>query len=319
MLEVKAPQRDAFFCTKKGVPVALPQADGPIADSHTHLSSLRAIEPGLALARAAVAGVRFVVDVVDPTDDARDPDALLTDLVRWQEEGAALLAAWSEAGVLDALGQRPQLPRLRLVVGCHPHNASSFDGHAREAMDALLAHPLCAGIGEIGLDYHYDLSPRDVQRAVFEEQLARACELNAPLSLHIREAHHEAAPMMECVGVPQAGAVLHCFDLAPDDAAPFEAMGCVLGIGGAATFRRSDGTRAAVVQASLGGVVTETDAPYMAPEPLRGMPCEPAMTAVTMRAMADLRAAELGEKPSDFYAAAFERAVGLFDGPSPLA
>lgn len=313
------PAPEAFFSTKRGAPVALPAACGPVADSHTHLSSLRAVDPALALARAAVAGVRFAVDVVDPTDDARDPQALLADLDRWQRGCAEILEAWAAAGTVDALGEKPRAPRLRLVVGCHPHNAAAFDAQARVAMAELLAHPLCAGIGEIGLDYHYDLSPRPVQREVFREQLAWACELNAPLSLHIREAHHEAAPIMEEAGLPQAGAVLHCFDLGPQDAAPFQAMGCVLGLGGAVTFKRNDPTREAAVLAPAGGVVTETDAPYMAPEPLRGTPCEPAMTALTTRFLADLRSAELAQDPVDFYRAAYERAVALFDGPAPAS
>lgn len=315
MLEMPAaPLPEAFFSTKKGAAVALPPAEGPVADSHTHLHSLRAVDPALALARAAVAGVRFVVDVVDPTEEARDPYAVLADLPAWQRECAAILEAWGSQGVFDALGEKPSAPRLRLVAGCHPHNASKFDQGARDALRTLLTDPLCSGIGEIGLDYHYDLSPRDTQREVFREQLALACELDAPVSLHIREAHHEAQPIMAAVGVPSAGAVLHCFDLGPQDAAPFQAMGCVLGIGGAVTFKRNEGTREAVAAAPVGGVVTETDAPYMAPEPLRGTPCEPAMTALTTRFAADLRP----EGPRAFYARAYERAVGLFDGPSPL-
>lgn len=312
------PQMDAFFSTKKGALVAVPVAPAPVADAHTHLSSLRALDPALALARAAVAGVRFVVDVVDPTDDARDPQALLSDIDRWQAGAATIVEVWGRAGVLDALGEKPLLPKVRLVVGCHPHNASAFDAEARRAMEALLAQPICAGIGEIGLDYHYDLSPREVQRAVFEEQLKLACALNAPLSLHIREAHHEAAPLMGRVGLPEAGAVLHCFDLGPDDAAPFQAMGCVLGLGGAVTFKRNEPTRAAAAEAPLGGIVTETDAPYMAPEPLRGTPCEPAMTALTMHFLANLRAEQRGEDPAEFYESTYKRARELFDGPSPL-
>ncbi len=315
MLEVPSPAgAEAFFTTKKGLPVGLPNAEGPVADSHTHLHSLRALDPALALARAAVAGVRFIVDVADPTEEARDPRTFLDDLDRWQAGCSAILARWRDMGVLDMLGEAPTAPRVRLVVGCHPHNASKFDEEARAALRSLLAAPICAGIGEIGLDYHYDLSPREEQREVFAEQLALACELNAPVSLHIREAHHEAEPIMARVGVPQAGAVLHCFDLGPEDAAPFQAMGCVLGIGGAVTFKRNEGTRLAVSEAPLGGIVTETDAPYMAPEPLRGTPCEPAMTALTTRYVADLRP----EGTAGFYAAAFDRAVALFDGPSPL-
>lgn len=309
----QAPEFTSFFADKKGRPVALPPAAGPVADSHTHLHSLHALDPALALARAAVAGVRFVIDVVDPADDARDPETLLADLARWQRECAEILDAWHGRGVVDALGERPVQPRLRLVAGCHPHNASRFDDDARRALRTLLADPLCAGIGEIGLDYHYDLSPRQVQREVFREQLALACELDAPLSLHIREAHHEAVPILAEVGVPAAGAVLHCFDLGPDDARPFQELGCVLGIGGAVTFKRNDATREAVAAAPLGGVLTETDAPYMAPEPLRGVPCEPAMAALTAHFASNLTAAREGD-PAKFYTAAFEHAMQLFDG-----
>jgi len=263
--------------------------------------------------------VRFVVDVVDPTDDATDPAALYADIARWQAQAAQIVAAWNAAGVLDALGEPLVEPRVRVVAGCHPHNASKFDDAARAALRELLVHPQCCGVGEIGLDYHYDLSPRDVQRAVFAEQLGLARELDAPLSLHIREAHHEAAPIMAEVGLPaSAGAVLHCFDLGPADAAPFQEMGCVLGVGGAVTFKRNEGTREAVLQAPLTGVLTETDAPYMAPEPLRGVQSEPAMVAATARYIADLRAERLGEDPAAFYASAYETAVRIFDRPAPL-
>jgi TatD DNase family protein len=289
-----------------------------VADTHTHLASLEHIDPALALARASLAGLRFVVNVVDPTERARDPRALLADLDRWVAGCAAILDVWAAQGVLDALGERPQVPEVRLLVGCHPHNASSFDEGARAAMRELLAAPITCGIGEIGLDYHYDLSPRDVQRAVFEEQLAWAVELDAPLSLHVREAHADAAPIMRRTGLPAAGAVLHCFDLGPDDAAPFQELGCVLGIGGAATFKRNAPTREAVAQAPAGGVVTETDAPYMAPEPLRGTLCEPAYTALTMRLVADLRAEAAGEDLALAYARAWETARRIFDRPAPL-
>ena len=126
------PEREAFFATKKGVPVACPVPAGPVADSHTHLTSLRKLDPALALARAALAGLTFVVTVVDPTDDATDPASLLADLDAWQAGARALLEAWGVAGEVAA-------PRVRLLVGCHPHNARLFDGAARAAMRELLA------------------------------------------------------------------------------------------------------------------------------------------------------------------------------------
>ncbi len=318
--DVWAPyERDAFFATKKGAPMALPTAAGPIAESHTHLTSLRHIDAGLALARAALAGVRFLVTVVDPADDARDPDALLASLEGWRRACDEGLAGWAAQGVLDALGERPRTPEVRLLVGCHPHNAKDFDAQARAAMRRLLAEPICCGIGEIGLDYHYDLSPRDVQCEVFREQLALACELDASLSLHVREAHGQAAQIMGEVGLPATGgAVLHCFDLGLADAEPFLEMGCVLGIGGAVSFKKNDATREALASVPRGSFVFETDAPYMAPEPLRGTQCEPAYIARTVEFAAQLRAERCGDALADTYRDAYELCRAIFDRPAPL-
>ena len=100
-----------------------------------------------------------------------------------------------------------------MAVGCHPHNAKHYDDALEQKLRDALADPQVSAVGEIGLDYHYDLSPRDVQREVFREQLLLARELDAPLSLHVREAHPDAALIMGEVGLPRAGAVMHCFDL----------------------------------------------------------------------------------------------------------
>lgn len=314
-----APAAEGFFLTKKGAACDLPKALGPIAESHTHLTSLRHIDPALALARAAAAGVRFIVTVVDPADEARDPHFVLDAIDAARRGCDEILAAWRSEGLLDALGCELAAPEVRLLPGCHPHNAKDFDDEARASLRYLLAQPICCGIGEIGLDYHYDLSPREVQRAVFREQMELACELGASLSLHIREAHGEAAQILRETGLPAAGGtVLHCFDLGPEDAAPFLEMGCVLGIGGAVTFKRSDPTREAVLGIAPEQVVFETDAPYMAPEPLRGTQCEPAYIAVTARAVADLRAERLGEDPARTYAASYELCRKIFDRPAPL-
>ena len=315
-----APAACSFFADKKGRPVALPAPAGPIAESHTHLTSLSHVDAGLALARAALAGVRFLVTVVDPVDDARDPEGLLESLDGWQRSCAATLDAWAAQGVTDALGQAPRTPQVRLLVGCHPHGARLFDDAARAAMRRLLAEPICCGIGEIGLDYHYDMSPRDVQRAVFAEQLQLACELDASLSLHVREAHPDAAQIMAQVGLPKGGGtVLHCFDLGYSDAEPFLHMGCVLGIGGAVSFKKNDATRDAVAALDRGRVVFETDAPYMAPEPLRGTQCEPAYIARTAEFVAHLRQERRGDAPADTYADAYAQCLRIFDRPAPLA
>lgn len=300
------PEREAFFVTKKGVPVACPVPVGPVADSHTHLTSLRGLDPALALARAALAGLTFVVTVVDPTDDATDPASLLADLDAWQAGARVLLEAWGVAGEVA-------VPRVRLLVGCHPHNARLFDGAARAAMRELLAAPICCGVGEIGLDYHYDLSPREVQRAVFEEQLSCAIELDAPVSLHVREAHDDAYEVLRRLGIPAAGAVLHCFDLGVEEMERFCELGCSFGIGGAVTFASCDPLREAMARCPLARILTETDAPYMSPVPLRGTACEPASTALTVEFLAGLRHEALGEDVAEQYRAFEANARALFD------
>ena len=136
----------------------------------------------------------------------------------------------------------------------------------------------------------------------------------------MREAHDEAAQIMAEVGLPrEGGAVLHCFDLGPEDAAPFLEMGCVLGIGGAVSFKRNEPTRDAVAALGRGQLVLETDAPYMAPEPLRGTQCEPAYIARTAEFVADLRRERCGDEPADTYRDAYELARRIFDRPAPLA
>ncbi len=278
------PEPGRFFHTKKGKPVACPAAPVPIADSHTHLTCLVDLDPAVALARDALAGVDFVLTVVDPTDDAANPRALMARLDIWQRRARATLDAWGRTDLA--------VPRVRLAVGCHPHNARLFDRAAHEAMAYLLGQPVCSALGEIGLDYHYDFSPRQVQREVFAEQLRLACQLDAPLSLHVREAHAEAADIMREVGLPAAGAVMHCFDCGPETLRVFAGLGCHFGIGGAATFSSMGQLRDALADPACapGCLVTETDSPYMAPTPLRGTACEPADVALSCDYLARLRA-----------------------------
>ena len=178
------------------------------------------------------------------------------------------------------------MPRIRLACGVHPHNAKHWES-ARDELLALLDDPLTCCLGEIGLDYHYDFSPRDAQREVFAEQLRIAHERNLPVSLHLREAHDEALEILEREGVPSAGCILHCFNLDTATLQPFLDLGCHVAFGGPLTFRKSWYTRLACLDVPFDKLLTETDAPYMAPEPLRGTVCEPAQTVYTLRMLLD--------------------------------
>ena len=105
------------------------------------------------------------------------------------------------------------MPRVRIAVGCHPHNAKYYDDGLEADLRRMLKDPRVAALGEIGLDYHYDFSPRDDQREAFRRQLRLAKEAGLPVALHLREAHDEALAIMREEGFPEAGTLLHCFNL----------------------------------------------------------------------------------------------------------
>lgn len=273
--------RDAAFRNSKGkqkAAPALPQG-ALVADTHCHLGMLPDVP--LALARAAVHGVGFIECITDPSEQAEDEV--------WSREVYARLDGWCAAArtLLDEWGaEGVEVPRVRMACGVHPHNARNWD-FGRPILEELLAHPATSCLGEVGLDYHYDKSPREDQRRVFALQLNMARELGLPVSLHIREAHAEALEILKREGVPQAGCILHCFNLGPQDLEPFIELGCHVALGGPLTFKKGCETRAAVSLVSAERLLTETDAPFMAPEPLRGVVCEPAHTAYTLRMLLD--------------------------------
>lgn len=287
-----------------------PKAEGPIADTHAHVHLLP--DPPLAFARAAVWGIDFVCNIIDI--HGGEP-ATFDKLDGWLDEAtsripqllndtqAVVIAGGSEETSshfpegcdVDAFApacpdvSELRAPRVRLAVGCHPHNASHYDEALEAALLERLADPRVCAIGEIGLDYHYDLSPRDVQRDVFRRQLRLAHETGLPVALHIREAHDDALQILQEEGLPKAGVLLHCFDLDWETLEPWVNAGCYVAFGGALTFKKADYTRDAAMRAPKNLLLTETDSPYMTPEPMRGMVCEPFHTLFTADCLAETR------------------------------
>ncbi|WP_261430145.1 TatD family hydrolase [Xiamenia xianingshaonis] len=289
-----------------------PPLEAPIADTHAHVHLLW--DPAGALACAGVWNVGFVCDVVDTVED--DP-AVWDAMGGWRSQAAERLAAYAQAAAetygAAALPANPAVPDVRFIAGCHPHNAKDYDEAAEAALLARLVDPRVAALGEIGLDYYYDFSPRDVQKDVFRRQLRLARECGLPVSLHLREAHDDAYRILCDEGFPPAGTLLHCFNLDKQVLAPFLEAGCFIAFGGPVTFKAADEVREAARLVPLGRLLTETDSPYMTPEPMRGMICGPAHTVFTAARLAEVFGCASGADREAFLGRLWENAHDLLD------
>ncbi|HIS40694.1 MAG TPA: TatD family hydrolase [Candidatus Aphodovivens avistercoris] len=210
------------------------------------------------------------------------------------------------------------MPRVRFAVGCHPHNAKHYDDALELKLRELLVDPRVSAVGEIGLDYHYDFSPREDQRTAFRRQIRVAKEAGLPLVLHVREAHDDAFAILQDEGFPEAGTLLHCFNLDWAELERWVDVGCYVAFGGPLTFKKADEVRDAAARVPQDRLLTETDAPYMTPEPLRGAVCGPEHVVFTVEKLCEVRGLSRGEEREAFLNALMANARGLLDRePTP--
>jgi len=184
-------------------------------------------------------------------------------------------------------------PCFYATVGVHPHDASKATPETFARLRELLQHPRVIAIGEIGLDYHYDFSPREVQRDVFITQMRIALEADKPIVIHTREAWQDTIALIRDHGI-RAG-IMHCFSEGPDQARQALDLGFYLSFGGIVTFPKAVNVQEAALIAPADRILVETDAPYLAPVPKRGKRNEPAFLIETARKLAELRGVTLGE------------------------
>jgi TatD DNase family protein len=179
-------------------------------------------------------------------------------------------------------------PFIYATIGVHPHDASKATDETFARLRELAAHPKVLAIGEIGLDYHYDFSPRDVQKLVFRAQLRVARELDWPVVIHTREADDDTLRILRDVGGDQLRGVLHCFTGTPRLADAGLALGFYISLAGILTFPKAQELRDTVRNVPLDRLLTETDSPFLAPVPYRGARNEPAHVAQVVAALAEL-------------------------------
>ena len=179
--------------------------------------------------------------------------------------------------------------RAGCAVGVHPHDAITLDDAAYAELSTLGADPAVVAIGEIGLDYHYDHSPRDVQRAAFARLVGLARTLKKPIVIHTRNAPADTIEILTSEGARDVGGVIHCFSEDRAFAEKALDLGFDLSFSGIVTFKSSLAVQEVARWAPIDRILVETDSPYLAPIPLRGKPCEPAYVVHTARRVAELR------------------------------
>jgi TatD DNase family protein len=251
-------------------------------DTHCHLTHAKfAGDADDAIARALAAGVTACVTIGTGVDDG----------IR------ARKLALRHAGVVFA------------TVGLDPFSSHAagpaYDG-AYEALAEILEEGGFVAVGEIGLDYHYDLDPRKVQAERFERQLELAARLDLPVVIHVRDAHDDMAAILKAHSRNRG--VIHSFTGGPEDAERYLAIGWYLAFNGVVTFKNADEVREAARLVPLDRTLVETDSPYLAPSPKRGARCEPAFVGHTLRALATAR----GEDASVLESATTANARHLF-------
>lgn len=175
------------------------------------------------------------------------------------------------------------------TIGVHPHDASQATEETFQRLSALATHPKVVAIGEIGLDYHYDFSPREVQQAVFRKQMQIAADAKKPIVIHTREAWDDTISLVREHWDFTRGGIMHCFSGGPKEAQQALDLGFYLSFGGIVTFPKALEIQEAARMAPVDRILIETDSPYLAPVPKRGKRNEPAYIVETARKLAALR------------------------------
>ncbi len=184
---------------------------------------------------------------------------------------------------------------LYCTVGIHPHDALRATDESLDRLAELLKHPKVVALGEIGLDYHYDFSPRDVQSRVFIEQMRIARDARKPIVIHTREAWEDTLTLIAEHWPKDIGGIMHCFSGSPVEAQRSVDLGFYLSFGGILTFPKSLDIQAAARACPADRMLIETDAPYLAPVPHRGKRNEPAFVVKTAEKLAALRSTTIDD------------------------
>jgi TatD DNase family protein len=223
-------------------------------------------------------------------DGGKGPDQLVKDAL---EAGVGtLITIGTEPSNFDAVKEiSERFPNVYHTIGVHPHDASKVDASVLADMKPRLSHPKCVAIGEIGLDYYYEHSDRKKQQAECAAQLALAAEVRKPVVIHSRDGEEDLLPLLRDYVTKQKGpslGVIHCFSGTDGFAKACIDLGFFISFSGILTFKNSEALREMAKTLPLNRLLVETDAPFLAPVPLRGKKCEPFMVKHTAMKLAEV-------------------------------
>ncbi len=245
--------------------------DAPLElfDSHAHVDGPEFdADRDVVLARARAAGVRRIVVI-----------------------GAVGEPSSAERAV--ALAERD--PDIWATVATHPHDVEKMTEAWWATHERLASHPRVVAIGETGLDFYYDHSPRQAQAVAFARFIDLARRVGKPVVCHIRDAHAEARDILRAERAGELGGIIHCFTGTPDDAAAYVELGFHVSFSGIVTYKTAQPIRDAVRRVPLDRILIETDCPYLAPLPMRGKRNEPGYVVHTARVVAECAQVSLAE------------------------
>ncbi len=226
------------------------------------------------------------------------------------ELGVAKMAIVGSDTTLNAGAMRlaHEFDALYAIVGWHPESAKDYTAETEKVLVDQLADPKAVAIGEIGLDYHWDTSPRDVQRQVFARQLELAAELNMPVSIHSRDAFADTYDILRASKIRDFGGIMHSFTGDAEWARKFLDLGMYISYSGIVSFKNAPEEHESVKVIPSDRLLVETDAPYLTPEPYRGRPNQPGYTRYVVDAVAKFR----DETPANIAAVTWANAHRVF-------
>lgn len=227
---------------------------------------------------------------LDAEDYAADLDAVIARARAAGVERIVCVGLWRKAGDFgNALALATREPgTFAATIGIHPHEAVRVPEADWLASEALARDPRVVAVGETGLDFHYDLSPRPVQESAFRRSLRIARAVEKPVVIHVREAEAVCVNVIREEGLPAAGGVIHCFTGDAPAARAYLDLGLFISVAGIVTFKTAEAIREAVKLVPRDRLLIETDSPYLAPIPHRGKRNEPAHVAETARKVAEV-------------------------------